>query len=648
MIDASEHFYHDDPNSGPEDVRTKLRDVEYFFLGNGLIQAAVQWAPSGEGTPVGLLVMNPDRLRKKREALTLDPATGLAPTQLALKVAGVAHTAQAGRCRVAWDARAAVPTVVATWSGGGLRVTERFSCPTWSQPVLVREITVANPRRARVACELATGAGGQVIRRRLALAPGASRTVVVGCTLEVAADRVKVAFLPRVPVDAVCRDFWAGLARVQFGDARLDHFFRASCAQLPVTVSRRGCIDGSIWQYNLEWLRDQSIIALALTLIGATGPATTVFDRLLRQFVTPEGDTLDSSEKRNPADVELDQNGLLLCTLKDYVLWTGNVDLVRRHWAKVAAAAEFPLQKVFRHPSGLLMNCREFWERSRMHGIEPGAEMIYQCYVAHGLAAGAVLARLTGHEAEAVRWEAEGAKLKAAFLSHPRYRMHDRRGFLKRRRLDGRVLETVTASPAAQLPLAVPLGGRGPHYINPDASSALPIALGVIPPKSPLARRTLQSLEALWNQDWKHGGYGRYHVSSEPDSPGSWPFASLFIARAAFEAGDDAKVMRVLRWLDAVNGAKAGTWFEFYGQRLAPPFPQVGIVVWNWAELIILYVQHILGVRPGEHGLEVRPRLPTPLKAAAARLTFRGQTLGLKVARSGDFRVTLNGKPLGS
>ena len=193
----------------------------------------------------------------------------------------------------------------------------------------------------------------------------------------------------------------------------------------------------------------------------------------------------------------------------------------------------------------------------------------------------------------------------------------------------------------------MPLGGRGPHFINPDASSALPIALGVIPPRSPLARRTLRSLEVLWNQDWKHGGYGRYHVTSEPDSPGSWPFASLFIARAAFEAGDDAKVMRVLRWLDAVNGAKAGTWFEFYGQRLAPPFPQVGIVVWNWAELIILYVQHILGVRPGEHGLEVNPRLPKPLKAASTRLTFRGQTLGLKVARNGDFRVTVNGKPLG-
>jgi GH15 family glucan-1,4-alpha-glucosidase len=435
---------------------------------------------------------------------------------------------------------------------------------------------------------------------------------------------------------------------VQLGHPRLDHFFRASRSQLPVAVSRTGCIDGSIWQYNLEWLRDQSMVALALTLIGATGPATTIFTRLLRKFVTPEGDTLDSSEKRNPAEVELDQNGLLLCTLKDHVLWTGNLALVRTHWAKVAAVAEFPLREVFRHPeSGLLVNCREFWERHHAHGIQPGMELIYQCYVAHGLAAAAVLARLTGHAAEAIRWDREAERLKAALLKHPRFRMHDARGFIKRRGLDGRVQETVTAAAAAQLPREVPLGGPGPHYLNPDASAALPIALSMIPGGSPLARRTLKSLETLWNQDWRTGGYGRYHVSSEPDSPGGWPFASLFVARAALEAGDDAKVWRILHWLDSVPGAQAGTWFEFYGRRLAPPFPQVGIVVWNWAELIVLYVQHILGVRPEEHGLYLRPRLPAGLKSARASLTLGGRRLNLRVWRATGGRpakITVNGR----
>ncbi len=170
----------------------------------------------------------------------------------------------------------------------------------------------------------------------------------------------------------------------------------------------------------------------------------------------------------------------------------------------------------------------------------------------------------------------------------------------------------------------------------------LPIALGTVAPDSPVAKRTFKSLEKLWNQAWKTGGYGRYHVTSEPDSPGGWPFASLFIARAAVEAGDDAKVWRILRWLDAVPGATAGTWFEFYGRRLAPPFPQVGIVVWNWAEMLVLQVHHLLGVQPREDGLRIRPRLLPGVKSATATFLLRGQRLTLRVTRgAGRERATI-------
>jgi len=58
MIDVQEHFYDDDPKKGHPDVRTRLKDVSYFFLGNELIQAAVQIAPSGEGPPLHI----PDRV----------------------------------------------------------------------------------------------------------------------------------------------------------------------------------------------------------------------------------------------------------------------------------------------------------------------------------------------------------------------------------------------------------------------------------------------------------------------------------------------------------------------------------------------------------------------------------------------------------
>jgi hypothetical protein len=265
-----------------------------------------------------------------------------------------------------------------------------------------------------------------------------------------------------------------------------------------------------------------------------------------------------------------------------------------------------------------------------------------------GLQAGAELARRTGHAPEAEHWVKESQRLKTAMLEDPQFCLHDARGFIKRRAPDGRVQETIEAQASAQLPAGAPLGAAGPHYLNPDASNVLPIAFGLIPPRSDLARRTLKTVETLWNQGWQNGGYGRYHMSSEPDSPGGWPFASLFVARAAAEAGQDAKVWRVLRWLDAVPGAKAGTWFEFYGQRLAPPFPQVGIVVWNWAELVVLYVHHLLGVRPGVNGLVIRPHLPKGLKRAEAELHVRGRKLRLAI-RAGSAgeppRITVNGRP---
>lgn len=86
-IEASEQFYHDDPNHGPRDVATRLRNVNYLFLGNRLIQAAQQHASEGDGTLAGLRVKNPDRLRQKRAALTMDAETGLAGGAASLPVA---------------------------------------------------------------------------------------------------------------------------------------------------------------------------------------------------------------------------------------------------------------------------------------------------------------------------------------------------------------------------------------------------------------------------------------------------------------------------------------------------------------------------------------------------------------------------------
>lgn len=179
------------------------------------------------------------------------------------------------------------------------------------------------------------------------------------------------------------------------------------------------------------------------------------------------------------------------------------------------------------------------------------------------------------------------------------------------------------------------------HFLNPDASASLPIAFGFISPGSPLASLTMANLETLWNQSWKDGGYGRYHASSEPDSPGPWPFPSLFIARAYMETGDLEKVWRVLKWMDTLSGAKAGSWFEFYGPRQAPPFPQVGITPWTWAEMLILFCHHIIGIQPEMSHLRIRPRLLPGIKRIRALFPLRNGRVNL------DIRRASKGKPQG-
>ncbi len=644
MIEAQEHFYSDDPSVGPSDVRTTLKGASYFFLGNGLIQAAVQFAPAGEGTPLGLLILDPEVLGPKRAALTMDPERGLDPTAIEVSAGGKIHKPLAGNVRAAWDERDGVPAVRAEWSAGAMEITECFFCPDRESPVIVREITLRNPGSKPIAFSVRTGIGRAVVERSASAAPAKSETWALIYALDAGRRSVAFEWAVRSVGTESAAAFSGSLASIATGDLLLDRFFKVSKFQLPAALSKSGRLDGSIWQYNREWVRDQSVIVEALAALGARDLARTMIERLAGRFVTDEGDTIDSSERRGPAEIELDQNGYLLRAILRYALWTGDEDIARRLWPRITAIAEFPLRDVFRHgPSGLLMNRREYWERHRIHGIETGMELAHQVMVTVGLDAAAALARMAGQPALAVRWTVESARLHKAWLEDRVFRMADNRGFIKRRGPAGPVQETITAAPEAGLPDGVPLRANSPHYLNPDTSAALPILFGLVPADSPLAALTLSSLDALWNQAWTGGGYGRYHFTSEPDSAGPWPFASLFVARAAVESGRFDLVRRILDWMGSVPGAAAGSWFEFYGRRLSPPFPQVGVIPWTWAEIIHLTVENVLGVRPTEKGLFIRPRLLPGSGPARADLSVRGVRLRLDIA-SGAFGRTLEFK----
>jgi len=337
----------------------------------------------------------------------------------------------------------------------------------------------------------------------------------------------------------------------------------------------------------------------------------------------------------------------LILAVKTYVDWTGDVQFVREHWKKITALAEFPLRPEFRHSeSGLLHNCREYWERHAIFGIEDGMELCYQLYVSMGLFAAAHMARLIGEERQAEGWDIEAGRLKHAMLEDKRFGLVESGCFTKRRRIDGTVQEQVQVHADAGLPDWMPVTGPGPHYLNPDTCVVLPIALEFIDPTSELAARTLADVDRIWNQNWEGGGYSRYNITSEPDSPGPWPFASVFVARASLEAGQFDRTWNVLNWLSSTTGSKSGSWFEFIGPCKQPPAPQAGIIIWAWAEIVCFFVHHLLGVRPADNSLLLRPRLLPGMNDAAATFRIGEHRLRLSVRRAeyeNEIGFTVNG-----
>ena len=564
----------------------------------------------------------------------MHPESGLENTMVRLVTGGSTHSPQSCSFKAHWIASQKVPCVHVTWNSACIQVDEFFVCSKLSEPVLVREVRVKNLRDEPVSLRIGTGLQEISVEEEMSLETGEEKKIYFRYTLEKQGKKLHLECGSKDVVEPELIRHWEKMSDIVFDAPLLNHYFYAARSQLPASISKSGRVDGSIWQYNREWVRDQAMMAVGLTLSGQHPLARVILQRLVADFVTEEGDTIDSSERRHPEEVELDQNGVLLHALKQYVLWTGDRAIVNDNWEKLKAIAHFPIQNAFCHPqSGLLASTREYWERHRAFGIRKGMELAHQFFVSLGLSDAAALGRLIGQERESTFWDSEAERIKRNCLFDERFGLVEEGRFIKRRSIDGTVQDSIQATEEAQLPEGVPLSQEGSHLLNPDTSMALPIASGFVPPDSMIAKKTMAAIETLWDQAWENGGYGRYHMSSEPDSPGPWPFPSLFVARAYAEMQEGEKVWEILNWLNSVPGALSGSWFEFYGKRLAPPFPQVGVTPWTWAEMIILLVHHIIGVRPDWDVLRIRPRLLPGIDKIQASFPIRDSRLYLEIHR---------------
>jgi hypothetical protein len=664
------------------DYCSDIPGCEYYLLGNGLIQAVLQTVPEGNPeTHCGVLIMSPEHFGRKMSTFLYHPERGLERTRLTVNVDGTGYIPQFKTTTVSWKYPDRVPTLVVEWEAGPCKVREEFVCPIGA-PVLVRSVTVSNPGTvpAKASCVILhspnfmffdeydvdrgkmtlTALGYHRLQlfptgpatigdRHLAvdfgtIPPGEKRASAFILTLDRPREEVERQGIDQLRISSA--EYWSKRATLNTGHEGLNHLFLASSTGIRAGVAASGKMDGGIWQYNQEWVRDQSWVALASVMHGHVDIAHAMFGRILSIEIDDEGKTLESSRLRPPEMFELDQNGILLYALCNYWAWTGDDSFIRQYWKKIAAIADFVLQPVFYDPKiGLLKNTREFWERDANMGVREGYELVYQLFTVIGLDAAAEMAKHMNQPDQAARWSATAKKILQAMLSHPKFSLVDEGHFTKRRLANGEVQKTMAPVNRKSMPPGSPLREESVSYCDADTENVLPIAFEVIDPKSQLSLKTLQFIERLWNQRWTGGGYGRYDATSEPDSPGAWPFASLFVARAYLEAGDHAKVWRVLDWLQHVQGGKAGSWLEFYGKRSVPPLPPIGIVPWNWGEMTIFFVHHLLGIRPSPTQLSLRPTLLTGLDMMEASIPMRGTVLKMVVRKTaGEPAATVNGK----
>ena len=230
-------------------------------------------------------------------------------------------------------------------------------------------------------------------------------------------------------------------------------------------------------------------------------------------------------------------------------------------------------------------------------------------------------------------------------LIHPTCSLVDQGVLIKRRNVNGEIAD-LTAGRQATYKDDAPVGTEYYHRLNPDATYALPVLLGLIDPHSELAKRSLDKLENIWNARWYGGGYERYHSSSQLDQPGPWTFGTAFIARAQHDAMMYERSRRSLQWLYDIQGGNAGAWFEEMPLNRSQ-ISSCGIVPWTSAEVTSFVVRHWLGITFSDNFIIIKPNLYPGTTSVSADLRFRKGKLKIGMEKDGKktlFKV--NGKAI--
>jgi len=666
-----------------QDKGTYIPDTDYFFLGDGRIVAAIQWSRARSASPYGLLLWNSEHMARKEGTWLYHPELGLSRTMLTAIVDGKRYTATHDNLQATWELNAE-PTVILRWNAETIEITERIhvrartselvrhvfiSAPTPDSTIAVEVALYANPILFDQFGTLPEGslhADGYASVRLTSVPQGRAfeRFLTVPLTGDTTEHVVSFVYSPGITGQStadlgateIVRIEQAAIVsaqRTRSSDpvempekdlaTRIRNLYEISRISLRATVARSGKFDASIWQYTFEWGMDAAMIATAAVCSGEYQMAREVLERILTKLSNEEGMIAESSRFRSGELSELNGNGAVLDAISHYTLWTGDSSLYTEYRQRIAAIADYPLREEFQHPSGLLRGRRDLWERLPWMGVQPGFELSHQTFCHVGLQSISWVAEQLGDIDSAERWRAAAERIVHGMLHDPVFSMIENGHFIHRRLLDGSVQKTMTPSAAYReseyAPYVPELQGKTEaHPCEPDTSEVLPLIYGLVDPQSDVAITTLEHLESLWSPTGQ-GGYARCNTASDPDSPGPWAFPTAFIAAAEIESGLRERTDRSLRWLLDMADA-GGSWFEYYGERGASPYPPIGIIVWGWAQFILLFIRHILGIQHSGDRIRIRPRMT----GITHRLRFGAYVIQITV--QGLESAQLDGEPI--
>ncbi len=657
----------------------------YFLLRSGRAKMILQADRADLGPAFTYLLFdaeNPSQSRHKAGAFNFVPGEAASSSALRVNLGGFFFTALGQRTETRWVSVEGIPTVEAIWWAGGIRVTEQLSALgeagifertirldganiMGEQPVSLRlslpagKFVGQGPVLVRDAEKLQLGlvvygsapVESNVVRGfvdigPLSIAPQATFEVRTGLLAQVPTSNVH-AVLNRTASLAsgsaaderrTTAQAWTRPSKLSTGDQAIQALFDHARFNLPGMIADDGSMDAGIFEYGRQWARDTSNSALGAIHAGYFELARAALERVLSTMIGDQGTTMVGSLFEKPDREELDQMGEILHALKAYCDWTGDESLIHKHRTELLNLIERPLNPIFRDETGMVHNRREYWERT----LEDAYELAYQTYLIRGLRDAADLAPALGAQDRAERWRQEADRTLQALLHHPTRALADEGRLIKRRNVTGIIADAVPTLSAC-VPGA-PGCTESYHRLMPDASTALPIALGVINPASSLARKSLDELEGLWNTRWSDGGYDRYNTSSQVDQPGPWPFATCFILRAQHDAKLYDRSRRTLEWMNTVQGSKSGVWYEEIPSNHAQE-PYAGLLPWTCAEVVLFVVRHWLGIQFQEGRTAIRPNLFPGSGAVSADLRLPKGRLRLEISGGGSVEhAHINGR----